>query len=402
MSDDETKVLAAAAWKSGWVTFALPNKCCRGMITLVGKHLKSRIAHKIDSPGGQLLGVQVGYLWVGNVYCAHHPDRQAFMSEAFQLCHSWSPNAWTLVGDFNDTPADSPLAFGLTSSGYGSCLPPPGISSRWESHRVIDYAICNGTILDNHLNMCPERYSDHKAFYFDIKAEGADGALTKVVMVPTNVYLPQDSDQGIEWTKRLADAWQQHQPVWQEFKTKVQDEISNSETTSEAVRQQKSDHIWENLNSLLEDFLRKQAKWAQKHKLPMRPHRKAKRAKGSAPTFREIPLCIHQPHAPNAPDQLRTWMRLWGRLSEAERRQHHDNDVENSQDLQKLWKRIRRCPVYQTGMTAKDAETEVQRQADESRQRRLNNWKARLQQDNTQVFRWVYGPLNRRPLSPCI
>eukprot|EP00438_Fugacium_kawagutii_P013729 Skav209147 [mRNA] locus=scaffold3188:46368:48560:+ [translate_table: standard] len=40
-------------------------------------------------------------------------------------------------------------------------------------------------------------------------------------------------------------------------------------------------------------------------------------------------------------------------------------------------------------MTAKDAETEVQRQADESRQRRLNNWKARLQQDNTQVFRWV-------------
>eukprot|EP00438_Fugacium_kawagutii_P013726 Skav229309 [mRNA] locus=scaffold2942:312182:317175:- [translate_table: standard] len=113
MSDDETKVLAAAAWKSGWVAFALPNKCCRGMITLVGKHLKSRIAHKIDASEGQLLGVQVGYLWVGNVYCAHHPDRQAFMSEAFQLCLSWSPNAWTLVGDFNDTPADSPLAFGL-------------------------------------------------------------------------------------------------------------------------------------------------------------------------------------------------------------------------------------------------------------------------------------------------
>ena len=82
-------------------------------------------------------------------------------------------------------------------------------------------------------------------------------------------------------------------------------------------------------------------------------------------------------------------MRLWGRLSEAERRQHHDNAVENSKDLQKLWKRIRRCPLYQAGMTAKDAETEVQRQTDASRQRRLSNWKVRLQQDNAQVFRWV-------------
>ena len=389
MSDVEIKVLAAAAWKSGWVTFALSNKCCRGMITMVGKHMKSRIAHQLDTSGGQLLGVQVGHMWVGNVYCAHHPEREAFMTEAFQLCHSWSPNVWTLVGDFNDTPEESPLAFGLTSSGYSSCLPPPGVSSRWESQRVIDFAICNGIILDSTLKMCPERYSDHKAFYFDVKAEGADGALTKVVMVPANVYLPQDTDRGIDWTERLADAWQQNRQVWQEFKVKAEQEIREADNMSEAVKQHKSDRIWDHLNLLLETFVQKQAQWAQEHELPMRPYRKAKRAKGSIPTFRHVPLVIHQPHAPNASNQLRTWMRLWGRLSEAERRQHHDNTVENSKDLQKLWKRIRRCPLYQAGMTAKDAETEVQRQTEASRQSRLSNWKVRLQQDNAQVFRWV-------------
>ena len=298
MSDVEIKVLAAAAWKSGWVTFALSNKCCRGMITMVGKHLKSRIAHQLDTSGGQLLGVQVGHMWVGNVYCAHHPEREAFMTEAFQLCHSWSPNVWTLVGDFNDTPEESPLAFGLTSSGYSSCLPPPGVSSRWESQRVIDFAICNGIILDSTLKMCPERYSDHKAFYFDVKAEGADGALTKVVMVPANVYLPQDTDRGIDWTERLADAWQQNRQVWQEFKVKAEQEIREADNMSEAVKQHKSDRIWDHLNLLLETFLQKQAQWAQEHELPMRPYRKAKRAKGSIPTFRHVPLVIHQLRMP--------------------------------------------------------------------------------------------------------
>ena len=257
---------------------------------MVGKHMKSRIAHQLDTSGGQLLGVQVGHMWVGNVYCAHHPEREAFMTEAFQLCHSWSPNVWTLVGDFNDTPEESPLAFGLTSSGYSSCLPPPGVSSRWESQRVIDFAICNGIILDSTLKMCPERYSDHKAFYFDVKAEGADGALTKVVMVPANVYLPQDTDRGIDWTERLADAWQQNRQVWQEFKVKAEQEIREADNMSEAVKQHKSDRIWDHLNLLLETFLQKQAQWAQEHELPMRPYRKAKRAKGSHPHFSSCPF----------------------------------------------------------------------------------------------------------------
>lgn len=146
------------------------------------------------------------------MYAAHHDARNDFLTEVFQSVQTLGHNSWVLLGDLNDPPTVSPLALGLEASGCTICVPPVGVASRWDGHRVIDYAITNCLCQSNELDMFEEKWSDHKGYRLQITTEELQGARDRWEMRPTNRYTPKDASKLSVWTERLVDAWRSHRP----------------------------------------------------------------------------------------------------------------------------------------------------------------------------------------------
>ena len=391
MNESQIGVLAQTLWKQGWVCHSVPAGPSRGVMTLVRKTLKSRVATVFNEKGGQFLAVQVGPTLVGNLYAAHHQDRNDTLSSVFEFLQSCEPNPWVVLGDFNDPPEESPLTLGLRACENQVCLPPPDSGgTRWEdTNRVIDYVVSNCLFTQEHLSLLPDRWSDHKAFQTSIVLpEGAVRAHASFEFVPANQYLPKHAANVATWTEQLHDAWKEQTEDWAHLCDSVQSKKRDLPADADVhQRRALADQVWIQLNQFLENFLQHQARIAHANKFPMKFHGKPHRQKGALPALRKMSQVVHQPYMPNAPGQLRLWTRLCGRLLEAERQVLHGQT--DGPQVEQLWKHIRRCPVYTPGMTASQAETQVRNLMQRAQLDRLQEWRQKLQYDHNQVFRWV-------------
>ena len=347
MSFDEGCSFGASLFKQGWICFHVPQSP-GGTMTLVSKRFKSHQVFHLSEKGGQALMVQVGPVLVMNMYAAHHADRTLFLQHVFENLQPTITLPWVVVGDFNDEPQESPLALALRAADFHLLKPPEGISSRWDGHRVIDYAFtsCRPTALV--LQMLTERWSDHRGFLFQLDTDETLQILDRQEVVPCNIYLPKFEDDVTEWTRILGQAWVQMQPTWQAFTQSWQHRVQSCPSHDEN-RQTLADELWHDFNHMMETFLSQTAVVAQTKGIAMRPHRKPQRRKGTAPRVRRVPMVIQRAYRA-APNQLRNLQNLYGRLSEAERHSLHDHQ---GHDTAQLWKRISRHPAYTPGLTAK-------------------------------------------------
>ena len=396
MNQAQSNNFATAMFRKGWVVHAIPTEKRCGVMTMVKKTLRSRILHKLSQDGGQFLATQVGQVTVGNLYAAHHRARTECLAEVFDLIQVWGQWPWVVTGDWNDEPSQSPLAMGLQACGHAICLPPADIGSRWESHRQIDYFISNCSFNTQTLDTHEDRWSDHRAFQGCVRTPSPAEVNEKFEMVPTNKYCPKDPADLFRWTEVLDTGWDRVKEAWGTWLAGWASRVE--QTPSEVPRQEKQamvDQIWREFNFHLEEFLQKQAVQAEQMGVGMRCHKKPQRRKCDLPKIRRVPLVLNRDYPSHSSNKIRVWIRLWGRLCEAERLQQVDcSDFE----VKQLWKKIVRCRYFKHGMTAADAATEVQNLLAETQKTRLQAWKKKLRDDSTLVFKWV----RQKPASPTI
>lgn len=364
-------------------------------MTLVQKNRCSKMVYQLDQAGGQCLVVQVGPLAVLNLYAAHDHGREETLRRVFEYVQSLEEAPWALIGDFNDDPTTSSLALGLSACGYDLQTPPHGVSSRWESSRLIDYAFTNLATHQKRLEVRPERWSDHKAVVLRCETHREVSTNSKWELCPVNRYLPKDAARFADWCNLVQTRWEDRRHTvlnnLYSIGAKAQDV---SPEAPQNQRQDLADEIWGELNKVLEQFLADCARGAQETGLEMRYHGKPQQQKGLPPKIRKVPQVLHRPYGPDADNQLRVWLRLWGRLSEVERQQAHGNPAA---DLAKTWRRIQRCSLYWPGMTAAEAARHVDQRIHMQQQQRLQTWRNRLKGDTREVSQATN--LGRRPRS---
>ena len=229
------------------------------------------------------------------------------------------------------------------------------------------------------------RKSDHRAFQGCVRTPSPAEVNEKFEMVPTNKYCPKDPADLFRWTEVLDTGWDRVKEAWGTWLAGWASRVE--QTPSEVPRPDKQamvDQIRREFNFHLEEFLQKQAVQAEQMGVGMRCHKKPQRRK-----------CDLRDYPSYSSNKIRVWIRLWGRLCEAERLQHVDcSDLE----VKQLWKKIVRCRYFKHGMTAADAATEVQILLSETQKTRLQAWKKKLRDDSTLVFKWV----RQKPASPTI
>ena len=249
MDPQEQAQFAQSVWKKGWVTFGITTTSKRGVLTLVRKHWKSKILYQLDQPGGQCLAVQVGHLCLVNLYAAHDHDRETCTAQVFEFLQSLNPSPWVLTGDFNDEPHESPLALGLQGCDFFFCLPPPGVSSRWEGKRVIDYGISNCPFKHEHLDMMPEKWSDHRLCRMSIISPGMNDVNEQFEVVPTNRYQPQCSETFGDWTEQLLRGWAETKEKWETLCLQCEQQVNQlCADHSQVSKQDAANEIWNQVN----------------------------------------------------------------------------------------------------------------------------------------------------------
>ena len=398
MNPQEQAQFAQSTWKKGWVTFGITTASKRGVLTLVRKHWKSKILYQLDQSGGQCLAVQVGHVCVINLYAAHDRNRETCTAQVFEFLQSMNPSPWVLTGDFNAEPHESPLALGLQACGFFFCLPPQGVSSRWEGERVIDYGISNCPFKHMYLDMMPEKWSDHRLCRMSIISPGMNSVNEQFEVVPTNRYQPQCSEMFGDWTEQLLSGWAETKEEWDNLCFQCEQQVNQvCNDQSQEPKQEIANEIWNRVNVFLECFLQKEAARAVAQGIQMHYYKKPQRKKGTCPRIRKVPISYWQPYPAGTPNTLRTWQKLWGRLLELERQFQHQGNLASAH-LEKLRKKVRRCNHYQEGMTAAQAAVKVDSLLQQEQTRKLTAWRDRLRQNTAEVYRWV----RNQPATPSV
>ena len=154
-----------------------------------------------------------------------------------------------------------PLCFALSGTHLGSsffCLPPPGVSSRWEGKRVIDYGVSNCPFKHEHLDMMPEKWSDHRLCRMSIISPEMNDANEQFEVVPTNWYQSQCSETFGDWTEQLLRGWAETKEKWENLCFQCEQQVNQLCAGHFQVSKQKvANEIWNQVSLFLESFLAK-------------------------------------------------------------------------------------------------------------------------------------------------
>ena len=388
MSERQQNVFALAANKKGWVCFfTLGYPSARkgsdsrvgGVCTLVKKGLPCSSWRPQLANGGQALAVQLGSTSIINCYTS--PDwhtRQPFLQSLFELIQANHSKNLILVGDFNETKAESKFVQTLQSQGWCHWMPMDGLGSRWAQNipRTFDYVLSKFDLIFD-VKARAERWSDHRAFEFRMSHKFQ--WLPEYTMVDCNTYLPKNPADLSTWTDHLQQEWSRQESEWTAFSQTVTEEMNDLPSDP----QSKIDQVWHKVCRFLEEFLLQAARTSPVDmKTTKKPHRK----KDATPRFRRVPPVWHQRYDQHSPNQVRHLRKLLGRLHEVEFRTRHGQDIAEDDPL---WRKIRKSPWWHEGVSVDNLEAQVEHMDAASKNDNLNAWRSKMRSGPREVFKWL-------------
>ena len=325
------------------------------------------------------MGVQLGSTTIINCYTS--PDwhtRQPFLQSLFEFVQANHHQNLILVGDFNETKAESKFVKTLQSLGWCHWMPMDGLGSRWDQNtpRTIDFVLSKFNLIFD-VKARAEQWSDHRAFEFRLchKFQG----LPEYTMVDCNTYLPKNPADLPSWTDHLQQAWVRQEEEWTAFCQVLTQEIRDLPSDP----QSQIDQIWHKVCRFLEEFLLQAARSSPvKMKTTKKPHRN----KDEAPRFRRVPPVLHQRYDQHSPNQVRLLRKLIGRLREVAFRAHHGQNLAKDDPI---WKKIQRSPWWHEGVSIDDLEARVERMDAATKNANLNAWRSKLRNCPREVFKWL-------------
>ena len=179
------------------------NRSNGGILTIIRRSIKQAHSFTVSSHGGQAVAVWIDGILCTNIYAAHHEEQQQFLSELYSdfRCTGFTA-PFICIGDWNAEPHENSLASMIELHG-GVCVS-PGLPTRWDGDRVIDYPVTN---IEKHFEVCltDHALSDHRLIQLTI-----DHTVSHVPQTspqPTQKYQPPDTITVDTWKEMIETTW---------------------------------------------------------------------------------------------------------------------------------------------------------------------------------------------------
>ena len=185
-----------------------------GVVLLVSKLYKSRLAAKFSSCGGQASLVWVNGCLFGSCYAAHHDQRLDFLKEVFVCVGTQSSlSPFYLVGDWNDEPQEAPLAMAL--EGAGARVVATEQPTRWGGKRCLDYMITNVPAEPGigEIQHSTQAYSDHKLMICSCQIRGEPRVRWRL-QATAQYAIPENCSKD-RWHHEVTQTWREKESRYQ-------------------------------------------------------------------------------------------------------------------------------------------------------------------------------------------
>ena len=301
--------------------------------------------------------------------------------------HRIQSKQWAVLGDFNNTPADSSPGQWLQSCG-GVVLPNfPTDGSRWQSDRFIDWAMASHPDKMGFASVNSDlHFSDHKGFWVtipNVRVTSKKGRLK-----PSPKWIKPNEITTEDWQAALDVTWKAKIQSSLEFHTLSQMlQVGPNENNASTV-QQEWDLFMTCLNLLftqtIRDLLASSTDDAVLSELRKINHQQGLRAKGSQASFQWVNIPYKCKGDPQPGEKGRLLRRRLARLFEIRRccKRH----VLPPEDLlRKVWPQVElplTCQELHRRATSDIQQVQAQRVAWEEacKQEALTSWKRRINQ----------------------
>ena len=123
---------------------------------------------------------------------------------------------------------------------------------------MIDYGISKCPFKHMHLDMMPEKWSDHRLCRMSIMSLRMKSVSEQFEVVPTNRCRPQCSEMFGDWTEQLLSGWAETKEEWANLCFQCEQQVHQISTDrSQDSKQGIANEIWNQVNVFLAFFAKR-------------------------------------------------------------------------------------------------------------------------------------------------